>query len=195
MSAARYIAIEGPLRVGKSSLARALADRLRARTLLDGEDNPHLEEFYKGASGAAFRSQMHFLMARYRQLVEAGLESSRTPVVADYLFQKYPFKDEGFLTDIRSRLVNRESLNNLGRKVGIDQLINFDANRKGKFSHKSLYGDALEALIGAVYLDRGYRKAQKFVLDKLIFPYFNIEEVIKSNPNYKSRLIEWAQKR
>ena len=115
-------------------------------------------------------------------------------IVADYLFKKYPFKDEGFLTEIRSRLVNRESLNELGRKVGIDQMINIDTRRKGKFSHKSLYGDALEALIGAVYLDRGYRKAQKFVLDKLLFPYFNIDEVIRSNPNYKSRLIEWSQK-
>ncbi len=88
MSAARYIAIEGPLRVGKSSLARALAERLRARTLLDGEDNPHLENFYKNTPGAAFRAQMHFLMARYKQLSQAGLESSHTPVVADYLFEK-----------------------------------------------------------------------------------------------------------
>lgn len=88
MSAARYIAIEGPLRVGKSSLARALAERLRARTLLDGEDNPHLESFYKNTPGAAFRAQMHFLMARYKQLLQAGLDSSRTPVVADYLFEK-----------------------------------------------------------------------------------------------------------
>ena len=115
-------------------------------------------------------------------------------IVADYLFKKYPFKDEGFLTEIRSRLVNRESLNNLGRKVGIDQVINFDTRRKGRFSHKSLYGDALEALIGAVYLDRGYRKCQKFVLDKLILPYFDIEQVVRANPNFKSTLIEWSQK-
>ncbi len=115
-------------------------------------------------------------------------------VIADYLFKKYPFKDEGFLTEIRSRLVNRESLNNLGRKVGIDEVINFDNRRHGRFSHKSLYGDALEALIGAVYLDQGYRKSQKFILNKLILPYFDIEEVVKMNPNFKSTLIEWSQK-
>jgi ribonuclease-3 len=115
-------------------------------------------------------------------------------IVADYLFKKYPFKDEGFLTEIRSRLVNRESLNRLGRTVGIDQVMNFDTSRKSRYSHRSLYGDALEALIGAVYLDRGYRKCQKFVLDKLILPYFNIEEVINSNTNFKSTLIEWSQK-
>ena len=88
MSAARYIAVEGPLRVGKSSLARALADRLQARTLFDAEDNPHLEEFYKGSPGAAFRAQMHFLFERYRQLSEAQVAASQRPVVADYLFEK-----------------------------------------------------------------------------------------------------------
>ena len=88
MSAARYIAIEGPLRVGKSSLARALADRIHARTLLDTEENPFLEEFYKGGPGAGFRTQMWFLIERYRQLSESGIDQSHTPVVADYLFEK-----------------------------------------------------------------------------------------------------------
>ena len=76
------------MRVGKSSLARALAERLRARTLLDAEDNPHLDDFYKSVPGAAFRAQMHFLFERYRQLTGAGLDHSHTPVVADYLFEK-----------------------------------------------------------------------------------------------------------
>ena len=88
MSAARYIAIEGPLRVGKSSLARALAERIHARTVLDTEENPFLEEFYKGGPGAGFRTQMWFLMERYRQLSKAGIDRSHTPVVADYLFEK-----------------------------------------------------------------------------------------------------------
>ena len=88
MSAARYIAIEGPLRVGKSSLAKALAERIRARTLLDSESNPFLDDFYKGTPGAAFRAQMWFLFERYRQLSDAGLDRSHTPVVADYLFEK-----------------------------------------------------------------------------------------------------------
>ena len=85
---ARFIAIEGPLRVGKSSLASALAECLRARTLLDGESNPFLADFYKGLPGAAFRSQMHFLMQRFAQLSQAKIETSHTPVVADYLFEK-----------------------------------------------------------------------------------------------------------
>ncbi|MBI1357234.1 MAG: deoxynucleoside kinase [Acidobacteria bacterium] len=88
MTAARYIAIEGPLRVGKSSLAQALAERIHARTVLDTERNPFLEEFYKGAPGAGFRAQMWFLLERYRQLSESKLDTSHTPIVADYLFEK-----------------------------------------------------------------------------------------------------------
>ena len=115
-------------------------------------------------------------------------------IVADYLFKKYPFKDEGFLTEIRSRIVNRESLNDLGRRLGLNVIIQVDTKKKGMYTHKSLYGDALEALVGAVYLDKGYRITRKFVINKLIEPNFNIEELIRTNTNYKSQLIEWAQK-
>lgn len=115
-------------------------------------------------------------------------------VVADYLFKTFPFKEEGFLTDIRSRIVNRESLNTIGKKVGLNQVVEYDQRKKGKLSHKSLYGDTLEALVGAVYLDKGYRFCKNFILEKLLIPYLNLDEVIKSNPNYKSKIIEWAQK-
>ena len=115
-------------------------------------------------------------------------------VVADYLFKKYPFKDEGFLTEIRSRIVNRESLNTLGKKLGLNVIIQIDSLKKGMYTHKSLYGDALEAIVGAVYLDKGYRYCRKFVINKLIEPNFDIDQLIKTNTNYKSQLIEWAQK-
>lgn len=115
-------------------------------------------------------------------------------VVAEYLFKKYPFKDEGFLTEIRSRMVNRQTLNDLGRKLGLNVVVRVDSSRRGMHSHKSLYGDALEALVGAVYLDRGYKACRSFVIKKLIEPNFNIDELIKTNTNYKSQLIEWSQK-
>lgn len=115
-------------------------------------------------------------------------------IVADFLFKKYPFKDEGFLTEIRSRIVNRESLNTLGKKIGLNQLIEYDSSQSNKLSHKSLYGDALEALIGAVYLDRGFAFCQSFVLEKLILPYYDLHTVVESDTNFKSQLIEWAQK-
>lgn len=114
--------------------------------------------------------------------------------VADYLFRKFPYKEEGFLTEIRSRIVSRESLNGLGRKLGLESIIEYDQTNKGKLSHKSLYGDTLEALVGAVYLDKGYQFCKRFIWKKLIIPYFNLEELALSDHNYKSKIIEWAQK-
>lgn len=83
----RYIAVEGPIRVGKSTLARILAEKMQARLLLEPEANPHLDNFYAGQPGAAFRAQMFFLYQRYQQLAPLGLRPL-DPVVADYLFEK-----------------------------------------------------------------------------------------------------------
>src|SRR5580692_10722761 len=86
--APRYIVVEGPVRVGKSTLARALAERMHARRIVDCEDNPFLGSFYDEKPGAAFAAQMHFLYERHRRLIEAEIESEATPVVSDFLFQK-----------------------------------------------------------------------------------------------------------
>lgn len=115
-------------------------------------------------------------------------------VVADYLFQKYPFKDEGFLTEIRSRIVSRDSLNQLARTIGVPQIVKYDGKRKTPNSHKSLYGNTLEALVGAVYIDRGFEASRRFIIKKLLLPHFDIEELISTTRNYKSKLIEWTQK-
>ncbi len=83
-----YIAIEGPLRVGKTKLAVALAERVHGRTILDEGTNPHLAGFYRGRPGAAFRTQMYYLSRRYRQCADAGINGSHLPIVADYLFER-----------------------------------------------------------------------------------------------------------
>lgn len=115
-------------------------------------------------------------------------------IVAEYLFKQYPFKDEGFLTEIRSRIVNRESLNQLAMKIGLADLIRFDRRTKQSQSQKSLYGDAMEAFIGAIYLDRGYRFTKKYVVLQLLQKHFDLTEVIENNLNFKSKIIEWSQK-
>jgi len=115
-------------------------------------------------------------------------------VVAEYLFKKYPFKDEGFLTELRSRIVSRDSLNNVARKIGIPDIVRYDKRRKTPNSHKSLFGNTLEALIGAIYVDKGYISAKRFVIKKLLKPHYDIEEIISTTKNYKSKLIEWCQK-
>jgi len=114
-------------------------------------------------------------------------------IVADYLFKRYPKKSEGFLTNIRSRIVSRDSLNTIARKIGIQNLILIDLIKNARM-HKSIYGNTLEALIAAVYLDRGYTYCWKFVMKKVILPNVDIDNLIETDVNFKSKIIEWTQK-
>ena len=113
-------------------------------------------------------------------------------VTADYLFKTFPTKDEGFLTEMRSKIVSRATLNKLSQKMGIDQLIQLDGSSQGTF--RSSKGDAFEALIGAMYLDRGYDFTRKIILERIIKYYFNIDELVNQEVNFKSKIIEWAQR-
>lgn len=113
-------------------------------------------------------------------------------IVADIVFKEYEYKKEGFLTNIRSRIVQRETLNKLALDLGIDKLIKTSARNTTHNTH--MYGNALEALIGAIYLDQGYRVAKKFVHEKLIKEHLDIHNVAQNEQNFKSRLIEWSQK-
>ena len=113
-------------------------------------------------------------------------------IVADIVFKEFEYKKEGFLTNMRSKIVQRETLNKLALDLGIDKLVKTSAKNTAPNTH--MYGNALEALIGAIYLDQGYRAAKKFVFEKLIREHLNIETVAGQEANYKSRLIEWSQK-
>jgi ribonuclease-3 len=113
-------------------------------------------------------------------------------VVAEFLYKKFPYKDEGFLTEIRSRIVNRESLNHIALKIGLNALVKIDQSNQNS-RYKSINGNALEALVGAIYLDKGYKTTRKFILDKLIKPHFDFYTLVNTTTNFKSKLIEWAQ--
>lgn len=113
-------------------------------------------------------------------------------IVADILYKKFENKKEGFLTSTRSRIVQRETLNKIAVEIGIDKIIT--SSTRNLAHNTNIYGDALEALIGAIYLDQGYRVAKKFVFEILIKEHINIDSVLKSEVDFKSRLIEWGQK-
>ena len=116
-------------------------------------------------------------------------------IIGEYLFQKYPSKGEGFLTEIRARVVNRTALGQLARKVGINRLIQYDKKARHKGGgFKFVDGNALEALIGAVYLDQGYSRCRKFVIDRLLNLHMDLEMLIQHDTNYKSQLINWGNK-
>ncbi len=112
-------------------------------------------------------------------------------IVANYLFSKFPFKDEGFLTELRSKMVSRVYLNKLALKIGIDKLIQYDDSNR---LYKSICGDTFEALIGAIYLDKGFRFTEKLVLNRIIRFHVDIDELEKQELNFKSKIINWAQR-
>ena len=116
-------------------------------------------------------------------------------VIAELLFKSYPYKEEGFLTEMRSKIVNRVNLNQLARKMGFDQLIVFDQKIvNAQTKHHSMLGDAFEALIGAVYLDKGYNFTKDFLLKRIVKPYIDIHTLELTETNFKSKLIEWCQR-
>lgn len=114
-------------------------------------------------------------------------------VVAEYLFKKFPYRDEGFLTETRSKLVNRETLNDIGIKIGLKKTLDQVVSNRQFTGNKSLFGDILEAFLGAVYLDRGYVFTQKLILNRILI-HMDLDGMISTVTNYKSKIIEWSQK-
>ncbi len=125
---------------------------------------------------------------RLEFLGDAVLDS----IVADLLFRKFENKKEGFLTNTRSKIVQRENLNKLAVELGLDKLI---ISASHSSSHNSyIYGNAFEAFIGAIYIDQGYDVCKRFVEEKVIKPYVDLKKIVHKEVNFKSKLIEWAQK-
>ena len=113
-------------------------------------------------------------------------------VVGDIVYQKFEGKREGFLTNTRSKIVSRESLNHVAEQIGLSKLIKFSIRHS---SHNSyMGGNAFEALVGAIYLDRGYAYCKDFMEHRIIGPYINLNKVSRKEVNFKSKLIEWSQK-
>ena len=125
---------------------------------------------------------------RLEYLGDAVLSS----IVADYLYKKFPYQNEGFLTEMRSRIVSRNRFNKLSLKMGLNKLI-FQGN--GTYSSsKSIYGDTFEALIGAIYLDRGYNFTRKVVIRRIIDVHLDVDEIERTDTNFKSKILEYAQR-
>lgn len=152
---------------------------------------PHHEEYYhlsllhksalvKDEQGQQLNNE------RLEFLGDALLEA----IISDLLYQHFPVQNEGFMTMMRSKLVKRESLDELGEKIGLPELV---VGHKSN-NNRHIYGNALEALIGAVYLDRGYDVCKQFVETQIIARYVNLDRLAKTEENFKSKLIEWGQK-
>ena len=113
-------------------------------------------------------------------------------ILSDYLFEKFPDANEGFMTKIRSRIVNRDVLNELAISLGINKTI--ISNISSIHPTKNLYGDALEALIGALFLDKGFKKTKKLFIRNVLNKYLNLNDIVNTDTDYKSLVFEWVQK-
>lgn len=113
-------------------------------------------------------------------------------ILSDYLFEEFPDASEGFMTKIRSRIVNRDVLNQLALSMGINNILISNVNS----SHptKNLYGDAFEALIGSVFLDKGFKKTKKLFIRKVLRKYLDLDDIVKTDTDFKSLVFEWVQK-
>ena len=113
-------------------------------------------------------------------------------VTSDYLFIEYPDRDEGFLTQLRSKIVSRQSLNVLAVNIGLDRHV--ISNGSTSVTQKHIYGDAFEAMIGAVYLDQGYEFVNRLLINRIYFRHLSLDELTEAQTDFTSRLIEWCQK-
>ena len=154
---------------------------------------PHNIELYKLAlihksASITLDNGQHINNERLEFLGDAVIET----VTSDYLFIEFPDKNEGFLTQMRSKMVSRQSLNSVAKRLGLDQHV--ITNSTNNSSQKHIYGDAFEAMIGAIYLDQGYDFANRLLINKIFSNYLKLDTLVEAETDFKSRLIEWCQK-
>lgn len=158
--------------------------------------------FYPGNIALYKQSFRHSSVA---QLIKEGVKDSNErleflgdsvigAVVAEYLFKRFPYKDEGFLTKMRSRMVSRASHNQIAIRLGLKKFIELNNDRFKSLHPSSIYGDAYEALVGAIYLDKGFETAQQFILTRIINIHIDMDEVENKEIDFKSKFIEWVQR-
>lgn len=130
----------------------------------------------------------HINNERLEFLGDAVLES----VSSDYLFIEFPDKNEGFLTQLRSKMVSRQTLNDVAKRIGLDDYV--ITHSSNNLSQKHIYGDAFEAMMGAIYLDQGYDFVNRLLINRIFVDYIKVGSLLESETDFKSRLIEWCQK-
>ena len=170
------------------------------------KESPEFYKFFKSVLGyTPRRTELYHIALIHRSLstVHQGhrINNERLEylgdavlgaIVAEFLYRKYPLQGEGFLTEMRSKIVSRKSLNGLALDIGLSELVEYQRDSSGVF--KSLGGDAFEALVGAIYLEKGYRFTRKVIIERILRTYLDIESIAATDWNYKSKLIDWGQK-
>ncbi|MEP6845309.1 MAG: ribonuclease III [Panacibacter sp.] len=174
------------------------------RKILQSSSNPSFAKQLENVLGIKPGSYTLYQTALSHRSVKEGADENNerleylgdailSGIIADYLFKRYPYKGEGFLTEMRSKMVNRQQLNEVALKMGLKKLTmynKFDSALKSS----QIFGNTLEAVVGAVYLDKGYKKTQQWVLKRIIISHLFVEDLELIDINLKNKLIGWASK-
>jgi ribonuclease III len=175
-----------------------------------------IKNLFKKHSGSTFKKELKNILgfkpvnislyktALTHRSVREGLDENNerleylgdavlSAMVADYLFKRYPYKEEGFLTEMRSKMVNRQQLNEIAIRMGLKKITLYN-KMDGSLKVSQIFGNTLEALVGAIYLDHGYKSTSKWVLEYIILPHMFMDDLEILEINHKNRLYGWANK-
>jgi ribonuclease III len=174
------------------------------------------KQFFPKQSGNSFKKQLKNILGfqpgnlslyktalTHRSVKEGSDENNErleylgdailSALVADYLFKRYPYKEEGFLTEMRSKMVNRQQLNEIALRMGIKKITLFNKS-DSSLKVSQIFGNTLEALVGAIYLDEGYKKTSRWVAERIILPHMYMDDLELLEINHKNKLYGWANK-
>lgn len=174
------------------------------------------KKFFKEEKGTSFKKQLKNVLGfspgnlalyqtalTHRSVRESADENNErleylgdavlSALIADYLFKRYPYREEGFLTEMRSKMVNRQQLNEIAVRMGLKKITLYNKS-DGSLKVSQIFGNTLEALVGAIYLDRGYKKTAKWVTERIILPHMFIDDLEVLEINHKNKLYGWANK-
>lgn len=167
------------------------ADQLLKRQLINvlGIRPKKLILYKMALTHSSFQKELEWNNERLEYLGDAILGA----VIADYLFKKYPYKGEGFLTDMRSKIVNRQQLNNIAMKMGLNRISIYNKADKS-LRNSQIFGNAFESLVGAIYIDKGYIFIHQWIVKYIVQSYLSIDDLENIELNYKNKIISWAQK-
>ncbi|RYZ59548.1 MAG: ribonuclease III [Chitinophagaceae bacterium] len=174
------------------------------KSLYKKDSNPSFKKSLKGVLGYSPGNLSLYKTALTHRSVKDRIDENNerleylgdailSALVADYLFKRYPYKGEGFLTEMRSKMVNRQQLNDIALKMGLKKVTAFNKS-DASLKSSQIFGNTLEALVGAVYLDIGYKKTAKWVADHILMPHMFMDDLENLEINHKNRLYGWANK-
>jgi ribonuclease III len=174
------------------------------RKILQSSSNPSFAKQLENVLGIKPGNYALYQTALSHRSVKEGADENNerleylgdavlSAIIADYLFKRYPYKGEGFLTEMRSKMVNRQQLNDVALKMGIKKLTMYN-KFDNALKSSQIFGNTLEAVVGAVYLDKGYKKTQQWVLKHIVIPHLFVEDLELIDINLKNKLIGWASK-